>query len=192
MSSRFMTLFVAACILSAAGCARQQEVVYTRIVPEGASPVYKWHGSSTGLKTYWNDTAVSLTVSAYFPETWKHAGDGFWTVEGKTGRDEPIFFIGIVRRYVNQNGTELAKIVPEVPLDRLNDWVFFVIDPNVTMEDGRITSIEPMAHLRQVLDHSITPWFNAKVLLVPEKESPLTPSPDLPPEDWPGTPVAID
>ena len=188
VSSRSGLLLAVAGILCA-GCG--QNAVYTRTIPEGASPIYKWEGErTTGLRTFWGDEAVSLEVSAYFPEDWEHADDGYWNVEGKTGDGEPIAFIGVVRRYVNEHGTELAKITAD--LEKLDDWVYFVIDPNVTKENGKIISIQPVAYLREVRRHAIIPWFNAEVRLLPEKESPLTPSPEPLPEEPEGTPISID
>jgi len=189
---RFVLLITAAVGILAAGC-NQEAVHLTRTIPEGASPIYKWHGErSSSLRTYWGDEAVSLTASAFFPDTWERPGDGYWEAEGRTGEGKPIPFIGTVLWYENEKGTRLSKIVPPVDVDVLKDWIYFVIDPNVTKEDGKITSIEPVAHLRQVRDHRISPWFNAEVRLFPEKPSALTPAPERLPEEPEGTPIAID
>lgn len=186
---RFVLLMAAVGIL-AAGCT--QEPVYTRTIPEGASPIYKWEGERTSnLRTYWGDEAVSLTVSAYFPDDWKRSGDGYWNVEGRTGGGKPIPFIGAVLWYKNARGTRLSKIVPLIDLDRLKDWIYFVIDPNVTKENGKITSIQPMAYLREVRNHTFKP-FSAKIPLFPEKESSFMPSPEPLPEEPEGTPISID
>ena len=90
--------------------------------------------------------------------------------------------------YENEKGTRLSKIVPPIPDGSLKNGVCFVIDPNVTKQDGKITSIQPVAYLREARSHNITPWFSAEVRLFPEKESSLMPSPEPLPEEPDGTP----
>jgi len=186
---RRLILALAAAALSAAGCS--QKTFYTRTIPEDASPVYKWHGSRSGLQTYWGKLDVAVNVSAYFPDNWKKPGDGYWNVQAQTAKGKNIPFLGVVRRYVNDGGTELAVLVPEVDLDNTRDWLYFLIDPNVAKKGGKLVSIRPVARLREIRGHAFKPFEN-KVYLVPQEASDLTPMPQLPPEQPKGTPIGVD
>jgi hypothetical protein len=185
-----LSFLVAMLSILAAGCT-QETFIYTRTIPKDASPVYKWHGSRTDIISYWGDRSISVEAAAYFPETWQHPGDGFWDVDGQTDTSTRIPMLGVIRRWVNQDGTRLTKIVPTVEYDKVNDGLYFVIDPNVTTRDGEITAIQPVAYALEIRDHRDKP-FRPRILLIPEKESPLTPMPELPPEEPEGTPISID
>lgn len=188
---QFSIVVSAACVLLC-GCRRQDEnYVYPRTIPEGASPVYSWTGSHDDILSFWGDRSLNLTVKAYFPEGWKQPGDGYWDVCVTTekGREAPM--IGVVLWQPTMEGSRRSLIVPSIDLSKFEDGLYTVIDPNVTVENGRIVRIEPVALVPMIRNHMFTP-FRPKVLLVPETESELTPAPDLPPPKHDGTPFPAE
>ncbi len=162
-----------------------------RSIPEGAAPIYAWHGSRTGLKTYWGDQDLSVHVAAHLPSDWKQPGDGCWEVTAKNAEGKHIPFLGLVHTYLNENGNEMAVLVPPIDLQEVPDGLYTVIIPNVEARDGEIASVRPTALLFEVRHHSFKP-FRVKIPLMPEQESALTPKPEEIPEVPAGTPIPID
>lgn len=161
-------------------------------IPTRAAPLYSWQGSRDDLKTYWGDQQVSVRVTAYLPDaSWKEPGDGYWQVTAENGEGKPIPFIGVVRKYRNESGTELAVLIPPLDLDKAPDGLYLVIVPGVETGDGSISCIRPNAQLREIRNHTFKP-FCAPVPLMPMQESPLTPPPEDIPETPAGTPIPID
>jgi len=187
---RVSLVVLAACTLLA-GCRRQEEFVYTRTIPEGASPVYAWRGSRNDIVSYWKDRAVTISAKAHFPEGWKQPGDGYWNVTGTTDKGRPIPFIGVLLWQPTVEGTRRPMIVPGFDINKVADGLYCFIEPNVTVANGKITCIEPVAYVCEIRDHMFKP-FRPKVPLVPEEESPLTPAPELPPPAPEGTPIPMD
>ncbi len=161
-----------------------------RAIPKDAAPVYSWRGERTDLKTYWGDQEVSIHVSAYLPEDWNNPGDGYWQVTAQNGAGKLIPFIGVVRHYVNEKGTELAILVPSLDMQKTPDGLYLAIIPNVETGEGRVSSIRPIAMLCEIRNHSFKP-FRVKIPLFPEKESELTPAPEPLPRMPPGTPIPV-
>ena len=159
-------------------------------IPEGATPVHSWKVAHRKLYTYWDIQQAWIEASAHFPKAWRRPGDGFWRVKAENGEGKPLPFLGVIVRYTNKNGTELAMVVPAVDLDKIPDGLYIVIEPNVTLKDGRIVKIQPEACVVEVRDHSFKP-FQFKLPLVPDKETPLTPAPKLLPEEPEGTPIPV-
>ena len=161
-------------------------------IPTGAAPLYSWQGSRDDLKTYWGDQQVSVRVTAYLPDvSWKEPGDGYWQVTAENGERKPIPFIGVVRKYRNERGTELAVLVPPLDLNKAPDGLYLVIVPGVETRDGSISCIRPTAQLREIRHHTFKP-FCAPIPLMPMQESPVTPRPEDIPETPTGTPIPID
>ena len=157
-------------------------------IPQDAAPLYSWHRLQTGLKTYWHDQQVSVQVRAWFPPDWKKPGDEFWEVTAHNGEGRAVRFIGVERKYVNENGTELSMLLPKLDLDRVPDGLYLAIAPNVKTSEGRIVSIQPIAALLEIRSHIFKP-FRFPITLIPDQESPLTPKPETPPEPPSGTPM---
>ncbi len=165
--------------------------VAVRDIPQGAAPVYLWHGEHNDLRTYWGRLAVTLEVAAYLPPGWKQAGDGFWRVEAQTTEGKPLPFIGVIHRYVNENGTPLASLVPGIDLRKAPTGLYIVIDPQVELKDGRVAAIRPMAYVADISNHAWTP-FRPKIFLFPDAPSKITPPPENVPEPIRGTPIQMD
>lgn len=158
-------------------------------IPEGAAPVLSWRRERKGFKTYWGDQDLLIEVSAYLPEGWRHGGDGFWRVKAVNAEGTPIPFLGVIRRYVDEKGTELAVIVPKVDLKRLSDGLYLAVIPGVEKEGEKIKAIRPKAMLYQIRRHAFTP-FRVKIPLIPRKGSALTPRPEIK-EAPEGTPAPL-
>ncbi|NQT18471.1 MAG: hypothetical protein HQ592_02110 [Planctomycetes bacterium] len=141
-----------------------------------ASPTCNWYGSSIDLKTYWGDQEVSLYVSVYLPDNWQRPGDGTWCVKARNGEGKPIPFVGVVSKDRDEAGNESTTLVPPIDEKKLNDCLYIVIDPNVTMEGGKIKCVRPVAIMREFRDRS---WksFRIEIPLIPEQRSELTPMP---------------
>jgi hypothetical protein len=157
-------------------------------IPQGAAPLYSWHRVQSGLKTYWRDQVVTVQVQAYFPPDWKQPGDEFWELAAHNGQGRAVRFIGVERKYLDENGTELSVLVPTLDLDSVPDGLYLAIAPNIKTKEGRIVSVQPVAALLEIRNHSWRP-FRFPIRLMPDQESPLTPKPELPPEPPAGTPM---
>lgn len=155
------------------------------IAPD-ASPVYRWQGSRGGLFTYWGKQQISVDAKAFVPQDCKDARDSRWEASARNGEGKPIPFLGIIRRYTGENGTELTEIIPPVDLDKLADCLYLVIDPSITTDGAAVKSIQPVAMVTEVRNHTFKP-FRVKIPLLPQQESPLTPKPVIP-EEPAGTP----
>ena len=158
-------------------------------IKTNASPTFNWYGSRTALQTYWGEQDVSVAVSAYVPDGCTRPEQTQWDVKARNAEGKPLPFIGLIRRYTNENGTELATLVspaetPPIDVSKLPDCLYVLIDPQIQMENGKLKSIRPAAVVREVRRHYFMP-FQAKVPLTPEHVTPITPAPD----DLPGTPV---
>jgi hypothetical protein len=160
-------------------------------IPPGAAPLYSWHRLQTGLKTYWHDQEVAVRVRAYFPPDWKKPGDEFWELTAQNAEGRAIRFIGVERKYRNENGTELSMLVPELNLDSTPDGLYLAIVPNIKTREGRLVSVQPVAALLEVRKHMFKP-FRFPIRLIPDQDSPLTPKPDIPPPPPSGTPIPAE
>jgi hypothetical protein len=160
-------------------------------IPQGAAPLYSWHRLQTGLKTYWRDQEVNVQVRAYFPPDWKKPGDEFWEMTARNGEGRAIRFIGVERKYLNENGTELSMLMPKLDLNSVPDSLYLEIAPNIKTSEGRIVAVQPIAWLIEIRNHTFEP-FQFPIKLIPGQESPLTPKPELPPEPPAGTPIRAE
>jgi len=187
--SALWLVFAAAAI---AGCKTSGDAIRGGNTPpkemQGASRHFNWHGSRANLKTYWGDQDVSVYASATLPENYSRPEDGVWEVKASNDEGKTIPFIGVMRRYVNENGTPLAVVVPPLNLAKTPDNLYVVIDPNVTTENGKIKSVQPTALICEIRRHAFMP-FRVKVPLVPETDSDLTPRPELTFDTPAGTPL---
>ena len=199
MKRVLVTGFVLLTLALASGCDPYSSLPRIRIeklplmVPEfpaDAAPVYAWSGEHPQLFTYWGKQSVTISATAHFPPDWKHGGDGFWRVKAENGEGKPLPFIGVIRRYVNENGTTLGVLVPKIDLMVMPDGLYVVIDPGVTLEQGEIVRIEPIAAIAEIRGQRFTP-FRFPLPLVPETPSDLTPAPPPPPEIPEGTPIPV-
>ena len=159
-----------------------------RDIPRGAAPIHSWYGSRADLHTYWGLQEVSVSATAYLPEDWKNPGDGYWRVEAQNAEGKNIPFIGVIRKYVNENGNEVSVLVPELDLNRAPDGLYLTILPNVELRDSRVVCLRPDAVLCEIRHHTFKP-FRVRIPLIPENESPLTPIPEPLPEIPAGTPI---
>ncbi len=157
-------------------------------IPEGAAPLYSWSRLQTGLKTYWRDQEINVQAWAWFPPNWKNPGDEFWQVTARNAEGRAIRFIGVERKYQNENGTELSMLVPTLDLNAAPDGLYLAIAPNIKTSEGRLVSVQPIAILLEIRGHMFKP-FRFPILLIPDQESPLTPRPQIPPEAPVGTPM---
>jgi hypothetical protein len=161
-------------------------------IPNGAAPVYAWHGQRQGLKTYWGDQDVRVAVQAHIPADWAAAGDGFWMVKGETAGGRVLAFLGLVHEYQNENGTDVAVLVPEIDLDKVKDGLYLVCLPGVTMagDQSGVTEVAPKLLLCEIRNHSFKP-FRVEIPLRPQQTTDVTPDPG----EWPlapvGTPIPI-
>jgi len=160
-------------------------------IPENASPVHQWTGSRSGLRTYWGEQAITCRVAAFVPDHWTQPGDGFWQVEACNTEGKPIPYIGVLKRYRNENETRLAVIVPEFDLSAAPDGLYLIVEPGIGAQHGKIASIRPTAFLVEIRDGYFKP-FRVMIPLRPTRESPLTPAPPPFPEPPSGTPIALD
>ena len=162
-----------------------------RPIPQGAAPLYSWHRLQTGLKTYWRDQQVDVQVRAWFPPDWRKPGDEFWELTARNGQGRAIRFIGVERKYLNENGTELSMLVPKLNLNSVPDGLYLALAPNIRTGEGRLASVQPVATLLEIRNHTFKP-FRFPIVLIPDQESPLTPKPELPPEPPTGTPMPAE
>jgi len=194
-----LALVVAVTGLILAGCTSGMPRIradFLQRAEVSASPSLKWQGSRTGLKTYWGDQGVSISVTAHVPETCERPDQTQWTVDARNAEGKPLPFIGLLHRYVNENGTQLAVLVspapcPPVETNSLPDCLYVVIDPGIERENGRVTSIRPTAIIREIRRHSFMP-FQVTIPLIPEQESTLTPKPEPVNETPVGTPIGVE
>ena len=157
-------------------------------IPQGAAPLYSWHRLQTGLKTYWRDQQVNVQVRAWFPADWRKPGDEVWELTARNREGRAVRFIGVERKYLNENGTELSMLVPKLDLNSVPDSLYLAIAPNIKTSEGRLVSVQPVAALLEIRNHTFKP-FRFPILLIPDQESPLTPKPEIPPEPPAGTPM---
>jgi len=187
------TLAVAALVAAASGCSTSMPTVrqsQPAPLPANASPTFAWSGERDDLRTYWGPQDVSVEVSAWIPEDWADPYDGAWRVAGRNAEGKPLPFLGVIRRYKNENGTELAEIVPPVDLRKVKDCLYFTIDPRIETRDGKVVAIRPMALVVEVRRHTFTP-FVVKVPLVPREVTELTPAPEVF-QKASGTAISVD
>jgi hypothetical protein len=180
----------------AAGLPRIRTETFERrlpATPADAAPVFAWKGARADLKTYWGDQEAYVLARAYFPPASEQQGEGIWRVEGRNHEGKPLPFLGVIHKYVNESGTELAEILPRLDLSAVPDGLYLAVLPGVEVTDGKIAAIRPTVYLYEIRGHAWKP-FRVRIPLVPEKESPLTPAP--PPSDMPaplkGTPIPVD
>jgi hypothetical protein len=160
-------------------------------IPPSAAFVYRWGGENDHLMTFWGKQKVSIEVTGYVPESYKEPGDDRWTLKARNSRGTPIPYVGVVRSYVDENGTHLSMLVPELNLDKAPDGLYFCIVPNITLKSGRVESICPTAVIFEIRNHSIKP-FQVKIPLTPLQDSSLTPTPPTPPKVPAGTPIPVE
>jgi len=191
---RFEWLALAvAVLLTAAGCARKLpyvrgEYIQSRAqaIPQGATPVFAWRGSQGVIFTYWGRQSATVRVRAWAPAGAKAATDALWELEARTGEGKPLPFIGIERQYLNEKGQEVAKLVPQLDLDRMPDGLYIVIAPGMEFAEGRLSRIQPIANVREIRHKTFTPLC-FPILLIPDAPSDLTPVPPPRPEEPEGT-----
>ena len=196
--SAVFVLFAMTALASLAGCRSGLPIVdqerlrlELREISTCEGPVYSWHGSRSGLMTYWGKQRVSLDVKARLPADWKQPGDGAWRVEARNAEGKPLPFIGVVRTYTSENGDIQAVFVPPLDLDKAPDGLYIIVQPGIETQAGEVTVIRPTALLYEIRDHTFKP-FRVKIFLFPAEESKLTPSPKPLPEIPTGTPISID
>jgi hypothetical protein len=187
-------LLIGACCI---GCARTLPRIHSEYldqrmtaIPPNAAPVFSWHAKRTGLKTYWYDQDVAITVQGHLPENWAEPGDGHWRVSVRNAEGKAIPYLGIQKRYRIPGRPESAVIVPPVDLDRLPDGLYCFLIPNVSLTLGKVTSIAPVVVITEVRDHAFKP-FQFPIPLVPDRKSPLTPEPPPEPVAPEGTPLPL-
>ncbi len=151
--------------------------------------VLRWHGKRKDLHTYWGIKTVQIKAKTLFPENWQEAGDAAWNVDARTKGGTPLPFIGVVRNYENLNKTELSKLVPPLELPKIPDGLYVAIKPNVKNADQEIRTVEPVAYLCEIRDHSFQP-FRVKIPLLPEGKESRTPPETAP--DVKGTAFPYD
>ncbi len=172
----------------AGGCSTGLPTIDTRRlgkVEMAASPTCNWYGSAINLKTHWGEQDVLAYVSVLLPDNWQQPGDATWHVKAQNAQGRPIPFLGVLRRYRNEDGTESVMIVPP-PEKKLPDCLYLLIDPNITIEGGKIKSIRPVAILREVRKGAFTP-SREKIQLIPDRDSEVAPMPDRP-----ATPTSLE
>lgn len=160
-------------------------------IPPSAAFVYRWDGGNDHLMTFWGKQKVSIEVTGYVPESYKDPGDDRWALKARNTRGTPIPYVGVVHSYVDENGTHLSMLVPELNLDKAPDGLYFCIVPNITLKGGRVKSICPTAVIFEIRNHSVKP-FRVKIPLTPLQDSPLTPKPPPPPKVPAGTPIPVE
>ena len=163
----------------------------TLAIPAGVAPVHSWRASRSGLKTFWGEQTVTIRAKGYLPPGRSQPGDGLWEVTAANHEGKAIPFLGCLRSFVNENGTEVAEVLPRFDLDEAPDGLYVVLVPGIEAKDGTVASVRPHVLLREIRDHSWKP-FSVRIPLIPEKESPLTPRPQG--EDTPepaGTPIPM-
>ena len=163
----------------------------TRPLPRGAAPVYSWRAEAKGLRTYWRVQDVTVAARGMIPADWRRAGDGFWSVRAHNQEGKPLPFLGVIR-FVPQGKRRVGVLLPRLDLDKTPDGLYIVLLPGVTLMDGKVASIRPVALVREIRAHTWKP-FGVEVPLVPEKSSPLTPAPKPKPPapEEVGTPVPM-
>ncbi len=157
-------------------------------LPEGAAPVYSWAGQRVGLRSYWYAQDVQVELKAWFPPQVERATDIRWEVSAVNSEGKPLPFLGVVQPYVNENGNELYQVVPEVDLDSLPDCLYVLLEPGLTLEEGKVVEAVPTAVVTEVRDHNFKP-FRVRVPLAPREVSALTPAPEPIPDAPSGTAI---
>jgi len=198
-SSIVLVLFIAlTAMASLAGCRSGLPIVNQerlgielRDISTCEGSVYSWHGTRSGLMTYWGKQEISLDVEAWLPDDWKQPGDGAWRVEAHNAEGKPLPFIGVIRTYTNENGDIQAVFVPPLDLDKAPDGLYIIVQPGIETQADKVTVIRPTALLYEIRDHVFRP-FRVKIPLSPSVESALTPNPEPLPQIPAGTPISID
>jgi len=161
-------------------------------IPADAVPIFSWRGAREDLKTFWGDQALAVRVCAHIPLEGMPK-EGYWLARGRNHEGKPIPFLGIIRKYRGESGSELAEVVPPLDLNRIPDGLYLTVLPNIQRENGRLVAARPIAFLHEIRNHMWKP-FCVKIPLQPEQDSPLTPPPS--PEEMPparqGTPVPLE
>jgi len=182
-------MILAGCVSQTLPVIRAESLGQTHaVIPEGAAPVFFWTGSRAGLKTYWMDQAITTRVRAWAPASLKSESDIVWEASAQNGEGKPIPFVGVLRRYRSEHGTELTVLVPPLDLMRTPDGLYLVVLPNVTVKDKKLACLQPVAQIREIRQHVFKP-FRVGIPLVPEEISALTPAPEPLPETPAGTPI---
>ena len=162
-----------------------------RPIPHGAASVYSWRAVAKGLRTYWLVQDVTIAARGVIPKGWKQAGDGFWVVKARNQEGKPLPYLGVIR-FVRQGERRVGVLIPKLDLVRTPDGLYIVLMPGVTLTDGKVASIRPVAVVREIRGRTWRP-FGVDVPLVPDSPSPMTPAPPPKPpapEDV-GTPIPM-
>lgn len=159
-------------------------------IPATAAPVYSWHATRTGLKTYWGNQRVTVRVRAWLPEGCTNPEEGRWSLHATNEEGVPIPFLGIERRNLNENGHLTSVLIPPVEMSELTDGLYFILWPNAQVQDGRLVALQPTAALCEIRDNSFKP-FCVKFPLIPDLTSALTPAPAPLPAAPEGTAIPL-
>ena len=179
--------FIALCAL-AGGCSSNQrlpdgkKVVIENLpdIPPDASPVFAWTIRKIVPHTYWRAQEILVQVRAHLPADYREVKDGLWEAKAQNAEGKVIPFIGVMRKRQTESGRDVYE-VPKLEMQRMTDGLYVAIDPNVTLADGKVASILPVAVLLEIRKHMLQP-FRYRLPLIPQQDSPLTPRPVLPVE----------
>ncbi|HOX06667.1 MAG TPA: hypothetical protein PK280_09710 [Planctomycetota bacterium] len=150
--------------------------------------VYGWHAQTGELATYWGRHRLTLTCSGRFPAGWKAPGDETWQVKAVNDQGTRVPFMGVVRRYLDIDGKEQVECLPACDFRKLPDGMYLFIETAVKPgSDGAPAEIRPNAFLMEIRRGGFSPFQN-RIALVPDRESPLTPRPEVGPPPH----VAVD
>lgn len=180
---RHVLTLAAGALLLAAGCnpydplpsrpARQDR---SAELPAG-SDVHAWSAETGELSTFWGAQRLKLRCRGCFPAPWRAPGDEAWSVEAVNAEGTRVPFLGVVRRYRDDQGKERAEILPPFDSRKLPDGLYIFIESAVRLAPGLgPAEIRPVAHLAEIRRGWYMP-YRIRIPLVPEAESALTPRP---------------
>jgi len=173
-----MAAFGIVAILFATGCSSIPKLPNNKavvsglpVISEGASPVYSWRSTQLA-HTYWGAQEVTVSARAHVPQP---PQDAVWEARAHNSQGKNIPYLGIVHKRKTESGEDVRMMID--PKD-FPDGLYVAIDPNITVADGQVAAIQPVAVLLEIRKHIFKP-FACKVPLVPEQDSPLTPRPEI-------------
>ncbi len=149
----------------------------------GSGPdVYAWRAQPTELATYWGRHRLTLECRGRFPAAWRAPGDEVWEVKAVDERGTRVPFLGAVRRYLDIDGKEQAECLPAFDIEKLPAGMYIFIETAVKLSpDGKAPAeIRPNAFIMEIRKKGFSP-FQKRIALFPDRESPLTPRPEVGP-----------
>ena len=146
-------------------------------LPVSDGDAYAWRADTGLMSTYFGKYDVEINATQKITAETPGAYDAVWSARATTRDGIGIGYLGVLSEFVNENGTRLKEIVPSFDLSQASDGLYVCIDNGFKYDgDGRLTSIEPVAHILEIRSRTVRA-FDFPVRLIPIEPTDLTPLP---------------